>query len=67
MPAIPSIARAAACLAAAGAALLSAAPAPAQIRPDLPGTGEVFRLSEPRIAPLPESQWTAEHRARVDR
>ncbi len=51
----------------AGAALLAAAPATAQLRPDPPGTTEAVRLSEPRIAPLPESQWTDEHRARVDR
>ena len=67
MPARPSIARAAACLAAAGAALLAAAPAAAQLRPDPPGTAALVRLDEPRIAPLPESQWTDEHRARVDR
>ena len=63
MPARPSIIRAAACLAAAGAA----APAVAQLRPDPPGTAALVRLDEPRIAPLPESQWTDEHRARVDR
>ncbi len=67
MPARPSIARAAACLAAAGTALLAAAPAAAQLRPDPPGTAALVRLDEPRIAPLPESQWTDEHRARVDR
>ena len=67
MPARPSIARAAACLAAAGAALLAAAPGAAQLRPDPPGTAALVRLDEPRIAPLPESQWTDEHRARVDR
>ena len=68
MSATASIARVTGFLAAAaGAAMLAAAPAPAQIRPDPPGTAEVVRLREPRIAPLPESQWTAEHRARVDR
>ena len=66
MPAASSIARAAVSLSAA-AALLAAAPAPAQLRPDPPGAADVFRLTEPRIPPLPESQWTADHRARVDR
>ncbi len=66
MSATHSRARVAAHLAAA-AALLAAAPAEAQLRPDSPGTAEAVRLSEPRIAPLPESAWTEEHRARVDR
>ena len=67
MPATSSIARVTVSLAVAGAAMLAAVPSPAQLRPDPPGTGEPVRLTEPRIAPLPESQWTAEHRARVDR
>ncbi len=67
MPAAASSARVAVFLGLAGAALLVVAPATAQLRPGPPGTTEVVRLSEPRIAPLPESQWTAEHRARVDR
>ena len=66
MPAASSIVRVAVSVA-AGAALLAAAPAAAQLRPGPPGTAAFVRLSEPRIAPLPESQWTAEHRARVDR
>ena len=44
-----------------------AVPAVAQVRPASPGSTPLFRLTEPRAAPLPESQWTAEHRARVDR
>lgn len=39
----------------------------AQVRPAPPGSTPLSRLTEPRVAPLPESQWTAEHRARVDR
>ena len=62
MPAASSIARAAVFLLA-----VAAAPVAAELRPGPPGTTEAIRLSEPRIAPLPESQWTAEHRARVDR
>ena len=46
---------------------LSSAPTAAQIRPAPPGSTELFRLAEPRIAPLPETQWTNEHRARVAR
>ena len=67
MPAAVSSARVAVFLALAGAAVLAAAPATAQLRPGPPGTTEAARLSEPRIAPLPESQWTDEHHARVDR
>ena len=67
MSATSSIARVAAFAAAAGAVLLATAPVSAQLRPDPPGAAEPIRLSEPRIAPLPESQWTDEHRARVDR
>ena len=66
MSAPPPIARVAVTVAAATAFLL-AAPAAAQLRPEPPGTAEIVRLSEPRIAPLPESAWTDEHRARVDR
>ena len=67
MSAAPPIARVAVTVA-VGSALLLAAPAGAQLRPDPPGTAEVVRLAEPRIAPyLPESAWTADHRARVDR
>ena len=43
------------------------APVVAQIRPTPPGTTPLFRLAVPRVAPLPESQWTNQHRARVDR
>ena len=67
MSAAPPIARVAATVAAGSALLLATAPAEAQLRPDPPGTAEVVRLAEPRIAPLPESAWTADHRARVDR
>ena len=66
MSAAPRIARVAVTVA-VGSALLLAPPAGAQLRPDPPGTAEVVRLAEPRIAPLPESVWTADHRARVDR
>ena len=41
--------------------------AAAQVRPDAPGNTPVVRLGEPRIAPLPESEWTAEQRALVER
>ncbi len=37
----------------------------AQSRPDDPGSRQPVRLSTPRIAPLPESQWTDQHRALV--
>ncbi len=37
----------------------------AQSRPDLPGSRQPVRLSTTRIAPLPESQWTDQHRALV--
>ena len=37
----------------------------AQSRPDLPGSRLPIRLTTSRIAPLPESQWTDEHRALV--
>ena len=53
---------------AAGALLgAGASPAAAQVRPDAPGSAPLVRLSEPRIAPLPESEWTAEQRALVER
>ncbi|MBM62378.1 MAG: hypothetical protein CL484_05460 [Acidobacteria bacterium] len=39
----------------------------AQVRPAMPGSTSVFRLTEPRITPLSESEWTDEHRLRVDR
>ena len=67
MIAASSSVRVAVFLALAGAAGLAAAPATAQLRPGPPGTTEAVRLPEPRIAPLPESQWTDEHRARVAR
>ena len=35
----------------------------AQARPDLPGSRQPVRLTTPRIAPLPEAQWTDQHRA----
>ena len=52
----------------AGAVLGAAADrATAQVRPDAPGSAPLVRLSEPRIAPLPEAEWTAEQRALVER
>ena len=39
----------------------------AQVRPQPPGSTEVFRLTASRVAPLPETQWTGEQRALVDR
>ncbi len=46
---------------------VSAGPAVAQIRPQPPGSTAVFRLTEPRIAPLPETRWSVEQRALVAR
>ena len=40
-------------------------PVVAQSRPDPPGSRQPVRLTTPRIAPLPESQWTDRHRALV--
>jgi 4-carboxymuconolactone decarboxylase len=40
-------------------------PVIAQSRPDAPGSRQPVRLTTPRIAPLPESQWTDRHRALV--
>jgi alkylhydroperoxidase family enzyme len=52
----------------AGAGLGAAADrATAQVRPEAPGSAPLVRLSEPRIAPLPEAEWTAEQRALVER
>ena len=48
------------------AILWLAAPAVAQVRPEAPGTVEFVRLTSPRIAPLPESEWTEEHLALVE-
>ena len=57
-------------MAVAGAALLtvlSAGPATAQALPDPPRADrQPVGLSAPRIAPLPESQWTDEHRRLVE-
>ncbi len=39
----------------------------AQVRPDAPGSAPLVRLSEPRVAPLPEAEWTAAQRALVER
>ncbi len=41
--------------------------AAAQVRPDAPGSTPIVRMSEPRIAPLAEAEWTAEQRALVER
>ena len=38
-----------------------------QVRPEAPGSTPVVRLGEPRIAPLPETEWTDEQRALVER
>ncbi|MEE2775280.1 MAG: carboxymuconolactone decarboxylase family protein [Acidobacteriota bacterium] len=51
----------------ATALAVAVSPALAQPRPQPPGSTEVFRLVEPRVAPLPEPLWTAEHRALVAR
>jgi alkylhydroperoxidase family enzyme len=40
-------------------------PVVAQSRPDAPGSRQPVRLTTPRITPLPESQWTDQHRALV--
>ena len=40
-------------------------PVVAQSRPDPPGSRQPVRLTTPRIAPLPEAQWTDRHRALV--
>ena len=47
--------------------LAAGRPAAAEVRPQPPGSTEVFRLAAPRIAPLPEAAWSADHRALVDR
>ena len=49
------------------AVIVALAPFPAagQVFPDLPGSTEPVRLTAPRIPPLPEAQWTDEHRALV--
>lgn len=39
----------------------------AQVLPDLPGSTQPGRLTEPRIPPLPEAQWTDVHRALVEK
>ena len=41
--------------------------ATAQVRPDAPGSAPLVRLGEPRIAPLPEAEWTDAQRALVER
>ena len=41
--------------------------AAAQVRPEAPGSTPLVRLSEPRIAPLPEAEWTPEQGALVER
>jgi len=40
-------------------------PISGQVLPDPPGSTQPVRLTSPRIAPLPEAQWTDEHRALV--
>ena len=53
----------------AAGALLGAGvdPVAAQVRPDAPGSAPLVRLDAPRIAPLPEAEWSAEQRALVAR
>ncbi len=41
--------------------------AAAQIHPAAPGSTPVMRLTEPRIAPVPQTEWTAAQRALVAR
>ena len=36
-----------------------------QALPDRPGASRPVQLSKPRVAPLPEAQWTDEHRKRI--
>ena len=50
-----------------GAALLVFAPATlaGQPLPERPGGSRPAQLAKPRIAPLPEAQWTDEHRQRI--
>ena len=52
---------------AAAVLTMSAGSTVAQVRPQPPGSTEVVRLAESRVAPLPETQWTGEQRALVDR
>ena len=47
------------------AVLIPVEPIIAQSRPDAPGSHQPVRLTTPRIAPLPESEWTDQHRALV--
>lgn len=49
------------------AILLAVVPAAlvGQSRPDRPGTARPVQLARPRIAPLPEPQWTTEHQQRI--
>ncbi|MQA31259.1 MAG: hypothetical protein GEU82_15730 [Luteitalea sp.] len=48
-------------------ALLAIAPAPlaGQPLPERPGGSRPVQLAKPRIAPLPEAQWTDEHKQRI--
>ena len=55
-------------VAVAGALMgMGAGRAAAQVFPGAPGSTPVVRLSEPRIPPLPEAEWSAEQRALVER
>jgi 4-carboxymuconolactone decarboxylase len=47
------------------APVASVSPVFAQARPGAPGSRQPVRLTSPRIAPLPESEWTEQHRAIV--
>ena len=50
-----------------GLVWLASAGLVAQVLPDLPGNTPPVRLAAPRIPPLPEAEWTDEHRALVAR
>jgi alkylhydroperoxidase family enzyme len=52
-------------LAASPGRLIGQAPAGGQAIPDRPGGARPVRLTKPRIAPLPEAQWTDVHRQLV--
>ena len=54
-------------LVAATALVPAAGAAWSEVRPDAPGSAPIVRLQEPRIAPLPEGEWTDEQRALVER
>ena len=63
MPSLPPLVALAACV----FVTLGARPVTAQVRPAAPGTTPVVRLTEPRIAPVPETDWSPAQRALVVR